>query len=129
MKVKRFLVLVLFCSFIFSAHAQSIKVKKDNAGVKGENVEGFEVELTGSYSNIHSSFSKFLKPYGKIRGNDPISLTESTLGSGAVYGVVKEKEKDKFSITWIGIRKEDWPEEEQPKVNKELEKMIYDFAV
>ncbi len=129
---KKFLILVIFGSLAISLPAQSIKVKKEKARVKGENVEGFEVELPGSYGAIHSDFTKFLKTFGKTRGSDPINVTGVTLGTGTttstVYGVVKEKEKDKFSQAWLGIRKEEWPEGDYDKGMKELEKMIYDFG-
>jgi predicted RNase H-like nuclease (RuvC/YqgF family) len=132
MKFKKFLLLILFGALLLDLQAQSIKVKKEKARVKGENVEGFEVELPGSYGNIHASFTKFLKNYGKTRGNDPIVVSGVSLGTGSttavVYGVVKEKEKDKSSHTWLGIRKEEWPEDAYDKCMKELEKMIYDFG-
>ncbi len=98
---KKFLFLAIFSSLAISLPAQSIKVKKDKARVKGENVEGFEVELPGSYGAIHSDFTKFLKTFGKTRGSDPINVTGATLGTSTtapVYGVVKEKERDKFSL-------------------------------
>ncbi len=132
MKSKKFFLLVLFSALLVHTQAQSIKVKKEKARVKGENVEGFEIELSGSYGNIHSSFTKFLKNYGKTRGNDPIVLTGASLGTGTttalVYGVVKEKEKDKSSHVWLGILKEEWPEDAYEKGMKELEKMVYDFG-
>lgn len=129
---KKFMLLAIISSLAISLSAQSIKVKKEKARVKGENVEGFEVELPGSYGNIHSDFTKFLKTFGKTRGSDPINVTGASLGTGTttspVYGVVKEKEKDKFSQAWLGIRKDEWPEGDYEKGMKELEKMIYDFA-
>lgn len=128
---KKFLFLAIFSSLAISLPAQSIKVKKEKARVKGENVEGFEVELPGSYGAIHSDFTKFLKTFGKTRGSDPINVTGATLGTSTtapVYGVVKEKERDKFSLAWLGIRKEEWPEGDYDKGMKELEKMVYDFA-
>ena len=132
MMLKRFLVLIIFGTVAVQLPAQSIKVKKENTRVKGENVAGYEVELPGSYGNIHADFTKFLKTFGKTRGSDPINLAGASLGTATttatVYGVVKEKEKDKFSQAWLGIRQEEWPEGDYDKGMKELEKMVYDFA-
>lgn len=129
---KKFLILIILGSLVFPLQGQSIKVKKEKARIKGENIDGFEVELPGSYGDIHSDFTRFLKTFGKTRGNDPINVTGASLGTSTttstMYGVVKEKEKDKFSQAWLGIRKEEWPEGDYDKGMKELEKMIYDFA-
>ncbi len=133
MKFKKFSFLVILTLLAFQLAAQSIKVKKEKARIKGENVEGYEVELAGSFNAIQSAFTKYLKTMGKVRGGEPITLTGASLGTSSttstVYGVVKEKEKDKFSQVWLGIRKEEWPEGDYDKGNKELEKIIYNFAV
>ena len=133
MKFKKFLWLGLIGVFSIQAYGQSIKVKQEMARIKGENVSGYEIELPGNYGTIHSSFTKFLKTQGKTRGNDPITITGASLGTGVsdavVYGVVKEKEKDKLSNAWLGIQKEDWPEGDYEKGMKALEKLIYEFGV
>jgi hypothetical protein len=115
---------VLFC--------QTVIVKKDNARINGENLEGLTVDLEGSYSDVNSSFTKYVKSFAKTKqSTDYITLTESTL-SGKIYALpifALTKEKDKAHQAWIGIKASDWSTEDAAAVNANLEKIMYDFGI
>ena len=81
---------------------------------------------------VNTSLGKYLKTIGKIRqSNDVITVNEPTINGATyaspVYGLTKQKGKN--VAAWIGLKAADWPEEDVRKVNKELEKLIYEFGV
>lgn len=128
-KVICFIPVVLVSTLLFS---QTVVVKKDNARIKGENIEGLAVELEGSYGAVNSSFTKYLKSFAKTKQSaDYITLTESTFNS-KVYALpifALTKEKEKMHQAWIGISVSNWPAADVEEVTTQLEKVIYDFGV
>ena len=112
--------------------AQTVKVKKETARVKGENRDGYEVVLDGPYESIQEAFTKFLKTIGKVKqGDDGIIVNEPSV-NGLAYKqplLAVTKQKDKGGAAWIGIKANDWPKEDADKVGKELEKILKDFGV
>jgi hypothetical protein len=130
--IKKFALFVCFiCAISMPVMAQTVKVKKEDARVKGENVDGFVVDLDGKPEDVNSSLSKFMKSFGKARQNDgTITLTESTInGSGyknPIYALTKEKGTS--AQAWIGVKKSEWPDGTDA-VNKDIEKILYDFGV
>jgi hypothetical protein len=113
-------------------HAQSVKVKKDNAGVKGEQVGGFSVDLMSPVSEVTASFIKFLKSTGKVRqSSELITISEPTIQgikySATIYAVTKPRGEE--STAWIGIVEKEWSKEDAARLNKELESMLHDFGV
>ena len=132
MLLKKFFVLVSVLSLSTGLQAQSVKVKKDNANVKGEQVSGFAVELVGSASDVTSSFVKFLKGTGKVRQTTEVStISEPTINgikyTPAIYAVTRARGEE--STAWIGIVEKEWAKADVDRINKELEKMIHDFGV
>jgi len=111
--------------------AQTVKAKKDESRVKGENVPGYAVDLEGSAEDVSSAFTKFMKTFGKAKQNDGvITLTESTINGAVyrnpVYGVTKSK--GNTTTAWLGIKKSEWANGADA-MNSELEKVIKEFGV
>jgi hypothetical protein len=133
MSPKNLTVLIL-SFFIFAfAEAQTVKVKKENARVKGENTAGFEVNLeSATAAEVSPSLVKFLKAYGKVKQSaDGIVVNEPNI-KGLAYTVpffAVVKESGKNASAWLGIRESEWPKADVDKVNKELEKLAYEFGV
>ena len=128
---KKFILLILPFFIAAFTQAQTVKVKKENARVKGENKEGFEVTLDGSANDVNNSFVKFLKTMGKVKqAADLLTLNEPTINGKAytlpVFAVTKDNGKN--ASAWIGINEAEWTTDAE-KINKELEKIIYDFGV
>lgn len=129
---KKFVVLFIILLVVSPLLAQTIKVKKESASVKSEKMEGYQLELDGSAIDVNTALVKFVKPIGKIKqSNDVITINELTV-NGATYS------KPVFALTkvngpkasvWMGIKATDWVAENSEKVNKELEKLLYDFGV
>jgi hypothetical protein len=130
--IKKFFVLLCILSVsVCGAWSQTVKVKKEESRVKGENTDGYAVDLDGKPEEVGVSFNRYLKSLGKTRMNDgTYVLTESTInGAGyknPIYGIVKEKGGK--AQAWIGVRKADWPDGAD-NISKELEKLIYEFGV
>ena len=130
--IKKLAILLCILSVPFvDVCSQSIKVKKEESRIKGENTDGYAVELGGKPEDVGVSFNKYLKSLGKTRTNDGnYVLTESTINGAAyknpIYGVVKEKGGK--TLAWIGIKKSEWTDGAD-KINKELEKLLYEFGV
>lgn len=133
MKSAKKFTLMLAALFISSLTlAQTVKVKKENARIKGENIEGFEVELEGAYADVNASLVKYLKTIGKIKqSGDEITINSPTLNSNSyelpVFATTKEKGNN--TTAWIGIKASEWPTEDVDKINKALEKQLYEFGV
>lgn len=133
MKSARKFTLLLVVLFISSfTLAQTVKVKKENARIKGENIEGFEVELEGAYADVNASLVKYLKTIGKVKqSGDEITVNSPTL-NGAQYELpvfATTKEKGINTTAWVGIKAADWPADNVEKINKELEKLLHEFGV
>lgn len=111
--------------------AQTVKVKKEESRVKGENVSGYAVDLEGKAEDVNTALIKFLKTMGKAKQSDGIIvLTESTI-NGAVYRnpvYAVAKDKGATATAWLGIKKAEWADGADA-INKELEKVIKEFGV
>jgi hypothetical protein len=124
---------ILFLPFFIAAfsHAQSVKVKKEKSTVKGEAMEGYSVELQGSLSEVNASFFKFLKTVGKTRQGEYFTVNEPNVNGLAyslpLYGITNEN--GKTATAWLGINPSAWQKNDLEKLNKELEKVMYDFGV
>lgn len=134
MKSSKKFVLVIFPVLLISfAAAQSIKVKKGSAEVKGVKMEGYEVTLEGTSSEIEASLQGFLKTVGKIRIKDNVITIPEPSIKGTSYPTpvfaLTRKEDEKNSTAWIGISAADWSDDDLKQVTKEIEKMTYEFGV
>lgn len=129
--LRKFIGLILIAS-TFAAIAQSVKVTKETARIKGKNADGFEVELEGTVDDVNAALTKYLRTFAKLKlGANPLTTSEVVIGGSnyksPVYALTKEK-SDR-TAAWIGIRTDEWPAEESEKVSKELERLTYDFGV
>jgi len=129
---KNFAVIVVAILASTSLFAQSVKVKKETARIKGENTDGYGVDLEGTFSDVNASFIKYIKSLGKVKQNSNYgALTESVLhGKNTALPIyVLTKDNNKTAQAWIGIRPGEWPSGDVESVNKQLEKTLYDFGV
>jgi hypothetical protein len=115
-----------------SSLAQSVKVKKETSRIKGENTEGYALNLEGNVSDVTASLIKYFKSIGKVKQADGIIMLTESLSVGSntkypVYGVVREKGTE--AEAWIGILPSEWPADQGSKLDKELEKMLHEFGV
>lgn len=129
---KKFTVIIAAILASTTLFAQSVKVKKESARIKGENIDGYGVDLEGNFSDVNASFIKYAKSLGKVKLNsDYGALTESTLnGKNAALPIyLVTKDNNKTAQAWLGIKPGDWPSDDVESVNKQLEKTLYDFGV
>jgi hypothetical protein len=126
------IVAALFCLLLSPAlTAQTVKVKKESARIKGENIEGVAVELNATAEEVNSSLMKYLKSLGKVKQSEGIFVLTDALIYGStystpVYAAAKGKETEQ---AWFGINKTEWLSGEVDKMNGELEKLAYDFGL
>jgi len=133
MKAPKKFVILCFVSLSIASVAQSVKVSKEATRVKGENVDGYAVELEGTQDDVATSFNKYLKSFAKLKlGANPTTLTETVIG-GTVYKspiYATTKERNATAIAWMGLKPGDWSNaDDAEKVSKELERILYDFGV
>lgn len=127
--------IVLFCFItitIISAAAQTVKVKKETARVKGQPLEGIAADLTGTEEEISTAFTKYLRTFGKVKQSDGVFvLAEFTVNNSSYaspfYALTRPGQTT--TLVWAGINATEWPAESTENINKELEKIIYDFGV
>ena len=126
-----------FIAFVFvasslSVFAQSVKVSKETVRIKGKNADGYEVELEGTTDEVNTALSKYLKTFAKMKlGANPLTTSEAVI-SGRMYKspvYATTREKGDRTAAWIGIRVDEWINDEAEKVMKELERITYDFGI
>jgi hypothetical protein len=130
--IKKFtLVVLLGCGV--TTFAQSVKAYKETARIKGNPVDGYEVELEGTVDEVNTSLTKYLKSFAKLKfGANPITLSEAVIGGNSykspIYATTREKGSG--ATAWIGLKPDEWRDpDEASKVGKELERLVYDFGV
>ncbi len=133
MKSPKKFVILCFVSLSVASVAQSVKVSKEATRVKGENVDGYAVELEGTQDDVATSFNKYLKSFAKLKlGANPTTLTETVIGGTSykspIYATTKERNTS--AVAWMGLKPGEWSDaDDAEKVTKELERIIYDFGV
>jgi hypothetical protein len=129
---KKLLTFLTICLIhAISVSAQTVKVKKEKAHVKGEHLEGFEVELEASLTELNTYYIKFLRSIGKLKQSDGLVVNEPNV-NGLAYSqplFASVKSNGTKSTAWIGINSKTWNKADAEKINKELEKIMYDFGV
>lgn len=114
-------------------YAQKVTVTRQNEKIKTETVEVFAVALEGGKEEVNSSAVKFLKEVGKTRqGTEFTTVTDPVLNGMAYpkkvfYAFTKGDEKN--STTWFGAIPGEWDANEISTVNRELEKLAYQFGI
>lgn len=132
--MNKFFLSALFTLLIISTHGQTISVTKEKEKVKGESMEVFALQLDGKKEDISSAWNKFLKDIGKLKqSTTPMTISEPAIG-GATYSTNVfyadlKKNSETSSAVWAGIKPAEWNEAETDRVNRELEKLVYQFGV
>jgi len=128
---KKFCVIILIL-IPGTSFAQKVTVTRDTEA-KGNNIEGYTIEITGTVEEVMASYTKYLKTFGKIKtsGNQQQVLEakiNSNICSAPLYGTTLSK-GEKTSVG-LGLKASEWPTPTQAeKVLQDLEKVIYDFGV
>ncbi len=132
--MNKFFVSALFTVFSISAYCQTVTVLKEKEKVKGESIEVYALTLDGKKDEISSAWNKFLKEIGKLKqSTDPMTVSEpvisgTTYSSNVFYADFK-KNNEASSTVWAGINPAEWNEAEIGRVNRELDKLVYQFGV
>jgi hypothetical protein len=123
--------LILMIMMGFACAAQTVKVSKDKTRIKGDQAEGFAVELEGNENDVTSALNRYLKSFAKVKGANPMSTTEVVIGgtsyANPIYASVRSKSDG--AVAWMGLKESEWPEDDHKKIMKELERMTYEFGV
>lgn len=130
--MKKFLLIPIFCVCL-SVQGQTVTVNKQKEKVKGEHLEVFAAELEGKKNDIEGAWVRFLKDMGKLKqmGN-PMTVSEPIIsGTPFTKGVVYAESKgdEKKTTVWAGINPTEWDEKDLTYVNRELQKMVYQFGI
>lgn len=127
-----------FCALLLviisgSVCAQKVTVKKDTERVKGNSMDGYATELSGTIEDVSSSYTKYLKTFGKLKSSgNQMQLSEAEISfnkyTSPLYATTRSK-GEKITV-WIGLNPSEWPTPEQAEqAMKDLEKVVYDFGV
>lgn len=131
--MNRFRIAILLVACSFAGNAQKVTVVKQRETVKTEQVEVYAAALQGSKDDVTNALVKFLKGVGKARqGADLITVGDPVLNATAFtkkffYANVKGDETN--ATAWIGILESEWDANEINYVNRELEKLTYQFGI
>lgn len=132
--MNKFFFSILFSVFIFPAQSQTVTVLKEKEKVKDESIEVYALTLDGKKDEISSAWNKFLKDIGKLKqSTKPMTVSEpvisgTTYSSNVFYADFK-KNNEGSSTVWAGINPAEWNEAEIGRVNRELDKLVYQFGV
>ena len=132
--MNKFSWIVLFLFLGSVANSQTVTVKSQSEKIKGESTEGFAVNLDGKRPDVNSSFNKFLKELGKIKflSSDPVVVTEPIFNGtvypkGAIYALTSES--GNVVTVWMGIKPSEWESKDVSFINKQLEKLLYQYGI
>lgn len=131
MFIRRHLLFFLLSFITISASAQTIKVKKETARVKGEYADGFEVELLATPEEAETALTKWMKTFGKTKQSENYFVVNEPAIQGRpythpVYGEVKQL--GNIISVWAGIRTKEWGNDAET-VSPQLEQLVKDFGV
>jgi len=132
--MNKFFVSALFMLLLVSAHGQNVTVLKEKEKVKGTSIEVYALTLEGKKDDISSAWNKFLKDLGKLKqSTNPMTVAEPVISgttySANVFYADFKKNNENSSTVWAGINPAEWNEAEIGRVNRELDKLVYQFGV
>jgi len=125
--------LIMLMAMPAATLAQKVTVTKDSERVKGSNIDGYATELVGTVEEVNSSYTKYLKTFGKIKSSgSQMQLSEAEISftkyTSPLYATTRSKGEK--IIVWLGLNPREWPTPEQAEqAQKDLEKVVYDFGV
>ncbi len=116
----------------FSTNAQTVIAKKEQARIKNDYADGFEVDLPGTYEDVDAALNKFMKTIGKTKQNENFFVVAEPMIAGRtyatpVYGTTKQI--GNIISAWVGIKKSDWKDDEAEQVNTALQAMVREFGL
>ncbi|CAN5186467.1 hypothetical protein BH09BAC3_BH09BAC3_01550 [soil metagenome] len=130
--MKKFIIFLVL-SISLSAYSQKVDVSKKSEKIKGESAEGYGTELEGKKEAITAAWNRYLKELGKTKSGSGYQFVENpALGgtvytSGIVYAMVSGN--DEKSTVWTGIKGAEWTVNDISIVEKQLEKLVYQFGI
>ncbi|MFM8346905.1 MAG: hypothetical protein ACKOAR_02555 [Bacteroidota bacterium] len=127
--------LPIFLTMVLSGalFAQQISVSSDSRTVKGATADGFTVSIEGSAESVSQSLVRFLKGYGKPKAaGNVITVTSPVLGGNPyekqfMYAVAAGDATS--STAWIGLNKEEWPNNDTEVLLARIKDLTYQFGV
>jgi hypothetical protein len=132
--MNKFITVIAIIVSAYTVTAQSVTVKKHSEKVKSETAEGFSTNLEGKRADVNASLNKFLKEIGKIKflTSDPVVVTNPNI-NGTVYpkGVIYALTTESGNVVtvWLGVRLTEWETKDAEFIQKQLEKLTYQFGV
>ncbi len=127
------LAIALCLCVTLTSFAQKVTVSRKSEKIKGEAAEGYRTELEGSKEDVEPAWNKFIKDMGKVRSGNDYSFIEKPVVGGTAYssGVVyaESSGNDKSATVWLGIKAAEWTVNDISIVEKQLEKLVYQFGV
>jgi hypothetical protein len=130
----KFRVTVFFLLVGLGVQAQSVTVKNQKQRLKGENIDGFAVDLEGKKSDVSASLTRYLKEVGKIKflSSDPLVITDPVFNGNiyakkSIYAFITEG--GNVVSAWLGIKPSEWDSKDVEMINKQLERMAKEFGV
>jgi hypothetical protein len=131
MTPKKVVLLSALLSIFSFGWAQTVKVRKESAGVKNESLAGYIVSLDGSQPEVTAAFVKYLKSYGKVRQGEPITVSEPTIEgikyNSLLYAIAQPKDND--ATAWLSFDRSVLAKDQIGTLEKAVEKILYDFGV
>ena len=125
---------IVFLLMGLVSFSQSANVKSQQQRVKGDNVDGFAIELVGQKADVTASLTKYLKEIGKLKflTSDPLVITDP-LFNGLVYTkksiYALTTESGNVTTAWLGIKPTEWETKDVNFINKQLERLAGEFGV
>jgi hypothetical protein len=130
----KFRFIAAFLLIASSSIAQTVKVKTQQQRLKGDNVDGFAVDLEGKRTDVATSLNKYLKEIGKVKflSSDPLVITDPVFNGtvypkGLIYAITSES--GNVVTAWLGIRPSEWETKDVNFINKQLERMANEFGI
>jgi hypothetical protein len=127
------LLLLLFSSCL--VFGQKVTVSKRSDKIKGESAEGYGTSLEGKKEMVNSAWNRFIKELGKVKSAGDYQYVEgpalggTVYNTGVVYATVTGNGSEERADVWLGIKASEWTVNDISLVEKQLEKLVYQFGV
>jgi len=120
-------------SISVATYSQKVDLSKETEKVKGESAQGYKTELEGKKDEVAATWNRYLKDLGKVKSGGEYQYIENPALGGTVYtsGIVYSRvngNEEKTTI-WTGIKAAEWTVNDISIVEKQLEKLVYQFSV
>jgi len=125
---------IIFLLSGLASFSQAAKVNSQQQRVKGDNVDGFAIDLEGKKAEVTASLTKYLKEIGKLKllSSDPLVVTDP-LFNGLVYTkksiYALTSESGNMTTAWLGIKPTEWESKDINFINKQVERLAGEFGV